>query len=253
MRRPERMLTERQWRRIAPLLPNPGPKPGEGRASLGGQSRDARRDFVGAEDWRPVAGLAAAVSQPVHLLASTGPVGGVRRLGAGVAILSPAGRTAATSALGGVFHRWVVRLGERGGDKVGPTKRGKGSKWMIVVDGNGTPMGFHLDSASPGEITLLPAVLATIRVPRSGRGHPRTRPERLIGDKAYDSDPAREALARRGIRLIAPHRNSRTRRRSQDGRPLRRYRRRWTVDPRLRAGAGWAAFAASSCGMNAMP
>lgn len=101
---------------------------------------------------------------------------------------------------------------------------------MMVVDGKGTPVGFHLDSASPGEITLLSAVLATIRVPRSGRGHPRSKPERLIGDKAYDSDPARAALAQRGICLIAPHRKSRTRPRSQDGRPLRRYRRRWTVE-----------------------
>ena len=36
---------------------------------------------------------------------------------------------------------------KKGGDKVGLTKKGKGTKWMLVVDGNGLPLGFHLDSA----------------------------------------------------------------------------------------------------------
>jgi transposase len=56
------------------------------------------------------------------------------------------------------------------------------------------------------------------------------RPERLIGDKAYDSDLLAERLAERGIELIAPHRSNRTKPKTQDGRPLRRYKRRWTVE-----------------------
>jgi len=43
-------LTERQWRKIAPLWPNPGPKPGEGWMSLGRQSGNVGRDSVGVED-----------------------------------------------------------------------------------------------------------------------------------------------------------------------------------------------------------
>ena len=54
-------------------------------------------------------------------------------------------------------------------------------------------------------------------------------PERLIGDKAYDSDPLAAQLAALGIELIAPHRRNRIHR-TQDGRPLRRYRRRWTIE-----------------------
>lgn len=63
-----------------------------------------------------------------------------------------------------------------------------------------------------------------------------TVPVRLIGDRAYDSDPLDARLAaERGIELIAPHRSNRYRPQTQDGRPLRRYRRRWKVERLL----GW--------------
>jgi transposase len=55
-------------------------------------------------------------------------------------------------------------------------------------------------------------------------------PERLIGDRAYDSDPLDERLAEQGIELIAPHRGNRKKPKTQDGRSLRRYRRRWHVE-----------------------
>jgi transposase len=52
----------------------------------------------------------------------------------------------------------------------------------------------------------------------------------LIGDKAYDSDPLDACLAECGIELIAPHRSNRKKPKTQDGRPLRRYKRRWKVE-----------------------
>ena len=55
-------------------------------------------------------------------------------------------------------------------------------------------------------------------------------PERLIGDRAYDADPLDEALVELGIEMIAPHRRGRTRPKTQDGRPLRRFRRRWKIE-----------------------
>jgi transposase len=55
-------------------------------------------------------------------------------------------------------------------------------------------------------------------------------PTRLIGDKAYDSDPLDARLNREwGIELIAPHRRTK-RQRTQDCRCLRRYRRRWKIE-----------------------
>lgn len=57
------------------------------------------------------------------------------------------------------------------------------------------------------------------------------RPENLIGDKACDSDKLDAELKREGIEMIAPHRGNRTERsRTQDGRRLRRYQRRWLVE-----------------------
>jgi transposase len=55
-------------------------------------------------------------------------------------------------------------------------------------------------------------------------------PQRLIGDRAYDSDPLDERLREQGIELIAPHRANRSKPATQDGRILRRYRRRWKVE-----------------------
>jgi transposase len=52
----------------------------------------------------------------------------------------------------------------------------------------------------------------------------------VIADKAYDSDPLRTRLRRRGITLIAPHRSNRCHTPPQDGRVLRRYQRRWIVE-----------------------
>jgi transposase len=101
---------------------------------------------------------------------------------------------------------------------------------MVVVDGHGVPLGNLLESASPAEVKLVEPTLETIAVPRAGRGRPRKRPERLIYDRACDADPLRKRLARRGIDLICPHRKNRKRPPLQDGRKLRRYRRRWKVE-----------------------
>jgi transposase len=81
------------------------------------------------------------------------------------------------------------------------------------------------------EVKLVAATLAAIRIGRRHRaGRPRQKPQRLIADRGYDSDPLRKQLARRGIELIAPHRKNRRKPPTQDSRALRRYRRRWTVE-----------------------
>jgi transposase len=107
---------------------------------------------------------------------------------------------------------------------------------MVVVDGQGLPLGDHLHSASPAEVRLAEATLATIRVGRRHRpGRPRQKPERVITDGGYDSDPLRARLRRRGIELICPHKKNRVRPATQDGRKLRRYKRRWIVERTI----GW--------------
>ncbi len=53
---------------------------------------------------------------------------------------------------------------------------------------------------------------------------------RLILDRGYDSDPLRERLKNKGIEMICPHRCNRKKPKTQDGRTLRRYKRRWKVE-----------------------
>jgi DDE family transposase len=104
---------------------------------------------------------------------------------------------------------------------VGKTKRGKGTKWMVVVDGRGLPLGNYLHSASPGEVKLAETTLATIRVARTHHaGRPKQKPVRVIADKAHDSNPLRKRLQRRGIELICPNQRNRVRPATQDGRAL---------------------------------
>ena len=58
---------------------------------------------------------------------------------------------------------------------------------MAICDGHGLPLAVHLASASPGEVTLVDDTLDARFLDR---------PERLIGDSAYDSDPLDESCAR---------------------------------------------------------
>ena len=72
---------------------------------------------------------------------------------------------------------------------MGKTMRGKGTKCVLVIDGKGIPLGAQLASAKPSEHKLAESTLAQIRVPRSGRGRPRSKPKRVVADRGYDSDP----------------------------------------------------------------
>jgi len=96
---------------------------------------------------------------------------------------------------------------------------------MLMVDGRGTPIGLHVESASPAEVKLLEATLDSLEIPDQ-----EVQPERLIADKAYDSNKARELIEDRGILPIIPARINNAKATHQDGRHLRRYRNRWIVE-----------------------
>lgn len=93
---------------------------------------------------------------------------------------------------------------------------------MAIADRAGLPIAIAIASASPHEVTLVETTLNGSFLPDN--------PTRLIGDCAYDSDPLDATLAAVDIELVAPHRARRVRPPSQDGRVLRRYRRRWKVE-----------------------
>lgn len=110
-----------------------------------------------------------------------------------------------------------------GGDGIGKTKAGKGVKIMVLVDARGLPVAVHTTSANPHESKLVQQLFDFMLSDDV--------PERVIGDKAYDSDALDEELADEGVELIAPHRgNRKPENKTQDGRPLRRYKRRWKVE-----------------------
>jgi hypothetical protein len=67
--------------------------------------------------------------------------------------------------MGASLLGWQLRTCQKGGDGVGKTQVGKGSKVMVVTEGNGLPIGLHVDSAQPHERTLAEVTLQTIRVP----------------------------------------------------------------------------------------
>ena len=105
---------------------------------------------------------------------------------------------------------------------MGKTKRGKGTKIMGIADSHGLPLALRTESASPSEVKLVEVTVDERLVADV--------PERLIGDKAYDSDGLDQKLMQNyGIEMISPHREGR-RTPTQDGRPLRRYRKRWKIE-----------------------
>ena len=94
---------------------------------------------------------------------------------------------------------------------------------MAIADRTGLPIACGIASASPHEVTLVEETI--------DNGFLEHAPDRLVGDRAYDSDPLDARLAQeRGIELISPHRPNRKRATTQDGRALRRYVRRWKVE-----------------------
>ncbi len=94
---------------------------------------------------------------------------------------------------------------------------------MAIADRHGLPVAVRVTSASPHECQLVQDTLRERFVAAT--------PTRLIGDRGYDSDPLDERLQREhGVELIAPHRINRSKPPTQDGRRLRRYKRRYRIE-----------------------
>ncbi len=71
---------------------------------------------------------------------------------------------------------------------------------MAIADRSGLPVAIGIASASPHEVTLVDETI--------DNGSLDPAPDRLIGDRAYDSDGLDERLWKeRGIELIARHRS----------------------------------------------
>src|SRR5690606_40564685 len=93
---------------------------------------------------------------------------------------------------------------------------------MAIVERRGLPLAVSTHAANQHEVTLVQLSFEFYMI--------EAKPENLIGDRAYDSDKLDRELHEQGIEMISPHRKGRTAKRTQDGRRLRRYQRRWLVD-----------------------
>jgi len=183
---------------------------------------DPERHFMDLAHRRSLGRYAGTISRIPDLPPALPGVGALGCVRAGAANARHRREAAGRVGLNRMFHRWHLRDSQKGGGGVGKTKRGKGSKLMAVADGAGLPLAISIESASPHEVGLVEGTLE--------RRFTEEVPQRLIGDRAYDSDPLDERLRRQGIELIAPHRSNRSQPATQDGRVLRRYRRRWKIE-----------------------
>ncbi len=222
-------LTDRQWAFICPLLPPP--------ARTGRPRADDRRTIEGIlyvlitgcrwPDLPPEYGAPTTVWRRLKGWGAAGVWTRIWR--AALAALDQQGKLDWTMA----FLDGSFAPAKKGGDKVGLTKKGKGTKWMLVVDGTGLPLGFYLESANTAEVRLAEATLDTISVSRP-RGRPRQRPEKLVADRGYDSSAFRGVLRRRGIGMCIPPKRRPATWRPKRGRPVlaRRdeYRERYKVE-----------------------
>jgi transposase len=116
----------------------------------------------------------------------------------------------------------------QGGAATGPSptdRRKLGSKHHVIVDAQGIPLAATTTGAQRHDVTQLTTLVDRIPPVRGKRGRPRRRPKRLQGDRAYDSEPHRRELRRRGIQPVL------ARRRTPHGSGLGKHR--WVVERTL--------------------
>jgi transposase len=138
-------------------------------------------------------------------------------------IMRKAGRCVEESAGFKLYECFVdatFSKARQGGDGIGITRVGKGVKIMLLVDATGLPLAAYTCEAGRHESHLVQGLFDFMTSTEP--------PQRIIGDKGYDDDRLDRQLAQRDITMIAPNRGGRSI--TQDGRQLRRYGRRWTVE-----------------------
>jgi transposase len=82
-------------------------------------------------------------------------------------------------------------MAKGGGTEIGATKRGKGMKIMAIVDRHGLPLSVSTHAANHHEVRLVQLCFDFYMI--------EAKPENLIGDRAYDSDPLDEELRKDGM------------------------------------------------------
>ncbi|NEB75985.1 IS5 family transposase [Streptomyces sp. SID14478] len=87
---------------------------------------------------------------------------------------------------------------------LGRSRGGLSTKVHLASDSRARPLSIHITAGQAGDAPAFEAVVAGLRIPRSGLGRPRTRPAVVLADRAYSSRTIRGHLRRRGIRAVIP-------------------------------------------------
>jgi len=95
-------------------------------------------------------------------------------------------------------------------EALGVSWGGFSTKIHLRAEGRGKPMAIIVTAGESHEQSAFQALMETAAIKRTGRGRPRIRPGRVVGDKGYSSKKIRTYLRRRGIRaVIARQKNER--------------------------------------------
>jgi hypothetical protein len=195
---------------------------GASRATLERPAQGVQRDFVDFAHGRTVEGFADAIRLIPNRPSAIPELGAFGRSGKNPAGAGATSQRRWRAGFEGMFCGRHLCSGQKRGRLVGKTKRGKGTKIMGIADGHGLPLALRTESASPAEVKLVEKTMEERIVADV--------PERLIGDKACDSDRLDQKLMEHyGTELIAPNKVNR-RTPTQDGRPLRRCPKRWNIE-----------------------
>ena len=107
---------------------------------------------------------------------------------------------------------------EPGDHALGRSRGGLTTKVHLACEQGQKPLSVLVTAGQRGDSLQFQPVLDGIRVPRLGRGRPRTRPDRVLADKAYGSRGNRAYLRRRGIRCTVPEKADQIRHRKNKAR-----------------------------------
>ncbi|MEU3529320.1 IS5 family transposase [Streptomyces sp. NPDC038707] len=137
---------------------------------------------------------------------------------------------------------------------LGRSRGGLSTKVHLASDDRARPLALRVTAGQAGDAPAFEAVLARIRVPRSGPGRPRTRPHIVLADRAYSSRAIRSYLRRRGIRAVIPQPSGQVRHRLRRGRTggrppafdVEMYKQRNTVERCINRLKQWRGLASRS-------
>ncbi|MFB8242857.1 IS5 family transposase [Kitasatospora purpeofusca] len=113
--------------------------------------------------------------------------------------------------------------GEPADHAIGRSRGGLSTKIHLASDARARPLALVVTAGQGGDAPAFTTVMAAIRVPRTGPGRPRTRPDTVIADRAYSARAIRSHLRERHIHTVIPQPvdqvRNRLRRGSRGGRP----------------------------------